>query len=184
MHEIARKISDFLISNGALEEKRKIYEYALICLLNEVFVDFLLLVSAAFWSAVPEMIIWILVLNSMRMNIGGLHANTPELCSFLSYVLGMCSVIIGVNIKLKWNVIITLVVFSIVSVYKMAPVIHPNRPISEQQKKVARKRALIFLVGWTVAWNILYRFWIEGVMCGIIAMVGSIVLMIISRMSI
>ena len=182
MHEIARKISDFLIDNGALEDKRKVYEYALICLFNELIIDIILLFSAAFMSAIPEMIMWIIVFNSLRMNIGGFHANTPEMCSFLSYILGICSVLLGGKIKIEMSVIVMVLILSIVIVYKIAPVVHPKRPINTQQKNVARKMAVIFLGGWGMVWIILYQIWMDGVMCGIMAIIGAITLMIIGKM--
>lgn len=79
-----KKICDFLIANGAEEEKRDIYEYALNCLLNELGIDIILLAAAFFLDMFKEMSIWICVFNSLRMNIGGYHAKTQKHCVLFS----------------------------------------------------------------------------------------------------
>lgn len=98
---ISKKITHYIVKNGADPQMEEIYEYALFCLLNEMLIDTILLSGAWFFGSLTEMVIWIVVFNSMRMNIGGFHAATPMACSIYSVILGWFSVWIGSYIELS-----------------------------------------------------------------------------------
>lgn len=174
-----KKICEFLIANGAKEEKREIYEYALNCLLNEVGVDIILLITAIFLGMFKEMSIWICVFNSLRMNIGGYHAKTQKRCVLFSVALGLFSVMIGRNLQLHMVIVFIIVFFLSILIFRIAPIVHPNRPIGIYQQEKAKRRALRFMFFWSVIGIVMYRRWIPGVMCGIMAELGAVGLMLL-----
>lgn len=175
----AKRITKLLIENGADSASEEIYEYALICLFNELFIDILLLAGAYIIGAFKEMVLWILVFNSMRMNIGGFHAATPEQCGFYSVMLGLLCVLAGKLLTFRYVGISAVFIVCLGIVYKTAPILNPNHPLSEERKRRARTRGFLFLVIWGFLSFILTGIWDRGAGAVVLGAASSCILVLL-----
>lgn len=180
--KVSKMLSKLLIDNGADSMMEEVYEYALICLLNELFIDFALLAGAWIIGTVQEMILWIIVFNSMRMNIGGFHAMTQTTCSVYSVALGLLSVLGGKIVIFSTLPIILIFSVCFIVIYVMAPLLNPNHPLSEKNKKRARNRGLLFLVLWGGLSIVLASKWKTGVSAMIFAVSSSCFLLFLEHL--
>lgn len=141
--KITKAWVDYMIRSGAPEENRDIYEYGLECTLNELASDVLLLVAAVFLHRVWQMLLWIAVFNIMRIHVGGYHAKTPAGCLFGSTMAGIvCVMVYPLLARPAWLMWGAMIACNIV-IWMIAPVTHPNHPVSEKRLQVVGKRAKI-----------------------------------------
>lgn len=143
IQKITRVWVDYMIRSGAHEEDRDIYEYGLECTLNELVSDIILLVAAIMLHRIWQMLLWIVVFNILRIHVGGYHAKTPTGCLVGSTLAGIvCVLAYPVFIGQIWMAGGTMIACNIV-IWMIAPVTHPNHPISEERLSLVRKRAKV-----------------------------------------
>lgn len=150
MEYLAEKFCNYMIKNGADSEQKAVYIYALLCLMNELLIDSVLLAAAWYMSAFCEMILWIVVFNSLRRNIGGYHAEKRQYCFFSSLIIGILSIAIWKKVDFGELEMIAIIMAAIALIWNMAPVIHPNHPLSAERREHARKQALFMIIFWGI----------------------------------
>lgn len=163
---LAVKFADFLIAKGADSENKDIYAYALESILSSALSYGILLILAAIFNLVPQMLLFFLFWIPLRSNLGGIHAPSQGLCLFLSAIFGVGSVFLAVHFIP--NLIITLVClgFCILLTYLIAPVVHPNHPVSETRLIYVKKIVRFIIILECIAVIILYftnLFWISSI---------------------
>lgn len=143
----ANRLVDYLISKGADPENREIYVYAVESILSSVISYGLLLILAAIFNLVPQMLLFFLFWIPLRSNWGGIHAPTQEICLVLSAVFGVGTVLLAVYFIPALTVILILLGICILLTYLIAPVVHPNHPVSEMRLAYVKKvvRAVIIV---------------------------------------
>ena len=137
---------DTMIKNGADEKKRQIYAYGLECTANEIASDILLLSCAVISGRVWEMVVWIIVFNLLRVNVGGFHASTPMRCIVGSTLLGIaCTNLYPYLIgrKVLENVLSVLCICIVIII---SPVLNMRHPVMEHRRQIARKRAIFLTI--------------------------------------
>lgn len=143
--KIANIWADWLVQNGASWDDYEIYAYGAECMLNELFSDLLLIITALAFHKTFEMILWMLFFTPLRIHLGGMHAPSHFKC-ILSSVLLSYLCIFTYPLLIEFPAIMGLILaISIFIVYKIAPVVHPNHPVSENRMLQMRKRALFIL---------------------------------------
>ena len=176
---LSQKWSDYLCTHGGKEQEREVYEYALICLLNEIVIDTILLLWAVIFGNVWEMILWIIVFDSLRMNIGGYHAKTPLICEISSILVGiMCVVCVPYFVIGRLGVILVTVICLGITIL-FAPLINDKHPISHEKKNKAKIRGSLFVGIWGVTSLCLYFVWPYGSRVGLAGMLSAIILLVI-----
>ena len=88
---------------------------------------------------------------------------TPTACSIYSVALGWSSVWLGKHVEVADVCIETIFMICFWITYKMAPLLNPNHPLSEEKKKNARNRGMIFLGLWGILSFVLAEIWKTGV---------------------
>lgn len=143
--KFANTWADWLIQNGASRDDYEIYAYGAECMLNELFSDILLILTALLFHKTYEMILWMLFFTPLRIHLGGMHASSHLKCILSSILLSyLC--IFTYPLVIGFPQIMGLILaISIFIVYKIAPVVHPNHPVSESRMIQMRKRALLIL---------------------------------------
>ena len=176
---LSQKWSDYLCTHGGKKQEREVYEYALICLLNEIVIDTILLLWAVIFGNVWEMILWIIVFDSLRMNIGGYHAKTPLICEISSILVGiMCVACAPYFVIGRLGVIlVTAICLGITILF--APLINDKHPISHEKKNKAKIRGSLFVGIWGVTSLCLYFVWPYGSRVCLTGMLSAIVLLVI-----
>lgn len=144
LEKLADTWVNFMIKNGAPESEREIYMYGLICTLNELFGDVILLICALLIHRVWEMLVWILVFDIIRSNVGGYHAKSPLLCLTMGTLVGMFSVLVYPIFNNNFLLIALCILVCLTIIYKVAPVTNVNHPVSERKKQASKKRAVNF----------------------------------------
>lgn len=143
--KIANTWADWLVQNGANSDERDIYVYGAECMLNEVFSDLLLILTALLFHKTIEMILWMLFFTPLRIHLGGMHASSHLKCMISSFLLSyLC--ILTYPLVMDSPIILGIILgFSFIIVYKIAPVVHPNHPVSENRSVKMRKMSLFII---------------------------------------
>ncbi|WP_313527475.1 accessory gene regulator B family protein [Anaerotignum sp.] len=143
--KIANTWADWLVQNGASSDDYEIYAYGAECMLNELFSDLLLIITALVFHKTFEMILWMIFFTPLRIHLGGMHASSHLKCILSSILLSYLCIFTYPLVVDSPIIIGFILAISILIVYKIAPVVHPNHPVSEHRMKKMRKRALFIL---------------------------------------
>ncbi|WP_312071899.1 accessory gene regulator B family protein [Anaerotignum propionicum] len=144
--KIANTWADWLVENGASSDDHEIYTYGAECMLNELFSDILLIITAMMFHKTFEMILWMLFFTPLRIHLGGMHASSHLKCMLSSILLSyLCIFSYPLVIEIPASIGIILGVCFFI-VYKIAPVVHPNHPVLENRMSQMRMRALVIIL--------------------------------------
>lgn len=142
MERIAKNLVDFFIQHSVLSETDKVlysycFELLLIFVSNFFAIIFLSIVSGKF----IETIFYLFGFWPLRMLAGGYHAKTPSRCfamTLLFYIVFLLSCLFNKNIQ---SILVPFfLVFSIIVVFRFAPIDSPNKRFKDgQREKLQRK---------------------------------------------
>lgn len=145
--KLAKNIAHFFVVQKIVEESREaIYAYGMELLLSDVLNTLIVLLIALISHTFPAVIIFTAVFMGLRKFVGGYHANSHLSCMFtlvavmLIFSYGICNV----PEKYAWVVSIGFVIISIPVVFNLAPISHPNKPVSDEKKVKLKKHSRIF----------------------------------------
>lgn len=158
IEQLANRWVDYMVKNGADEVQKPVYLYGLICFLNELFSSIMLLIIAIPLNRLWQMIIWMLVFDMLRINIGGYHAVTPVLCIMESTIVGVaCTLVYPVFDR---GVIFTCIICAICIgiVFRISPVLNQKHPLSKKRQNKARILARILIVTYSLLAVVTGRF--------------------------
>ena len=147
--KLAKNIAHFFVVQKIVEKpKEAIYAYGMELLLSDVLNTLIVLLIALISHTLPAVIIFSAIFMGLRKFVGGYHANSHLSCMFTMVVVilifsyGICNV----SEKYAWVVSIGFVVISIPVVFNLAPVPHPNKPVSDEKKAKLKKRSRILIL--------------------------------------
>lgn len=135
----------FYEKNIVKQEDEEVYAYGMELLYSSIFNIFLaILISAATNTFLPTTV-FMFTFAISRQYIGGYHAKTHFGCmSILTVVLIIFSILsknIPINFEIPISSIVTVI--SIILVILFAPVEHPNKPLSDNDKIRLRKNGIL-----------------------------------------
>lgn len=154
----ANKWADWLILNGADAEDRDVYVYGAECTFNELISNALLIAVALFLNKALLMLSWLIFFTPIRTHLGGFHASSHFKCIFYSLVLGLGCITVYPFFVERPLVLMFSLLASIVLVFLIAPVTHPNHPFSLEKQKKIRKKAIAVILVESAALLILFFF--------------------------
>lgn len=147
--KLAKNIAHFFVAQKIVEESREaIYAYGMELLLSDVLNALIVLLISLISHTLPAVIVFTTVFMGLRKFVGGYHANSHLSCMFtlvvvmLIFSYGICNV----SEKYAWVVSIGFVAISIPVVFNLAPIPHPNKPVSDVKKAKLKKRSRIFIL--------------------------------------
>ncbi|MDD3138471.1 MAG: accessory gene regulator B family protein [Lachnospiraceae bacterium] len=143
--KIANSWADWLVTNGADNDDHDVYVYGAEFILNEFISDFVLILTSLMLHKVFEVFVWMLFFTPLRINLGGTHASSHFKCIFSSTVL--CYICIyTAPLVVNYPIIIAVIsAISLLTVFKIAPVVHPNHPVSETRRLKSRRIAKVIV---------------------------------------
>jgi Membrane protein putatively involved in post-translational modification of the autoinducing quorum-sensing peptide len=143
--EASRKISDYLVSNGA-KGNADVLAYGAECFINLLISDGLLIIVGLFTGRVLELLVWAVSYTLLRTNLGGLHASTHFRCIAIGTVIGASSLVLSpLLISFPYFSAPCLLLATVAAVI-LAPVPHKNkRHVQKQKNKIKLKVAVILL---------------------------------------
>lgn len=152
---ILRFISDkcvhFLLEERVIDESRvELYQYGFELLAASV-MDAAWILILGFWlDDFFTALVYVLILSTVRTQIGGFHASTYFRC-FLCYTVFWGVVVLLTRLCAAMRITLTgLIVLScmvLFVIYLKAPVPH-NKKLDEEEKAEARKKGLVRTVVW------------------------------------
>lgn len=162
--KLAKGIAHFFVVQNITDETREvIYAYGMELLISDVLNAMIVLLIALISHTLPAVIVFIAVFMGLRQFVGGYHANSHLSCMFtliavmLIFSYGICNV----SGKLIWWLSTGFAALSLPIIFSIAPVPHPNKPMSEEKgvKLKRRSRILVMLLSVGVVMLILFRFY-------------------------
>ncbi len=160
--KLAKNIAHFFVAQKVVEESREvIYAYGMELLLSDVLNTLIVLLIALISHTLPAVIMFSAAFMGLRKFAGGYHANSHLSCMLtlvvvmLIFSYGICNV----SEKYAWIISIGFVVISIPVIFNLAPVPHPNKPVSEEKgaKLKMRSRILVLLLSLLALLLIMFR---------------------------
>lgn len=156
LERLANKWADLLIAKGADSENKEVYAYALESILSNTLSYGILIILAAFLNLVPQMLLFFLFWIPLRSNLGGIHASSQGMCLFLSALFGVGSVLMAVYFIPNIIIIVISLAVCILITFMIAPVVHPNHPVSDERLKHVKKIVRIVILAESALIIILY----------------------------
>lgn len=105
---------------------------------------------------IPEGIVFFLVFIPVRMFSGGYHMDTYIGCLLFSVITLVGILKIAEFLPFNQLVLFVGVVLMAATIWKLAPVIHPNRPVSQRERQKISKKLkvslLIILLFFSILW--------------------------------
>ena len=155
-------LTRFLYENGKIQpDYQEAYQYSI-----DLAMDFVLfhgsiillgLLTGHFLSAC----IYIVTITPLKTLSGGAHAKTPLMCSIISYSVFFLTVYAIPNIRIAPGISFATIILLGILIFIHAPVNHPNKQLSEDQRKRIRKALLIYLTSSSIMNLILLIFHAE-----------------------
>lgn len=151
--KLAKNIAHFFVVQNITEESKEvIYAYGMELLLSDVLNTIIVLLIALFSRTLHAVIVFIVVFMGLRRFVGGYHANSHLSCMFtlvivmLVFSYGLCNI----SGQLAQIFSIGFTTISLPVIFCIAPVPHPNKPMSEEKGVKLRKRSYILTVAMSV----------------------------------
>lgn len=129
---LARKLLSLQIIT---EEVFDIYVYGLELLLSFFFSSSVIVIIGAILGRVIETLVFLLVFVLLRSFTGGYHANSYLMCSIVTFSTYGVVLLLSELFALPLIAYIILAIFGGVMVLAFVPIEHPNKRISDSQKK-------------------------------------------------
>lgn len=148
MTGISTKIVDFFVREKIIErEDYEIYLYGLEVLAENIGMTLTFLIMGIIIGKGWETCIYLSVFCGLRRFCGGYHARTKNGChcaSFLTYVVFLfgCEIFEIID-AVFWGWALGLYMFCFLNIWRLAPVEHPNKPLTDVDRKRNRKRSLV-----------------------------------------
>lgn len=140
---IAKKISNWLIKQGAIEEEEsKLYEYAVKTLIYLVSPFFIALFVGSLFGKIQEAIIMIVPYLLLRIFAGGFHMKTLKGCLMVSVTLFAAVFSIGL-FELRIVTCGILIVFCTISIIIFSPIESSQKRLCKNKKKQYKQTASI-----------------------------------------
>lgn len=152
--KLAKNIAHFFVLQNIVEESREvIYAYGMELLISYVLNTIIVLLIALISHTLPAVAVFIAVFMGLRRFVGGYHANSHFSCMFtlvvvmLVFSYGICNV----SGQVAQIFSIGFIAVALPVIFCIAPVPHPNKPMSEEKGIRLRKLSIILAVILSVA---------------------------------
>lgn len=136
--KLAKSIAHFFVVQNITEESKEvIYAYGMELLISDVLNTIIVLLIALFSHTLPAVVVFIAVFMGLRQFVGGFHANSHLSCMFtlvmvmMVFSYGICNVSGYITPIFS----ISFIMIALPIILCIAPVPHPNKPMSEELKQ-------------------------------------------------
>ena len=146
---IVTRLIDYQISRGFLEENdRKLYQYGYLILFEYIINVLAAVFIAAIFRAYGIVIVFTLAFMLVRSYVGGYHAKSGTRCFVMSatmQILVILAVRAMVNVDLCVSILV-IEIFMLPYIFRKIPLPVPNKPISDNERRIFCKKAKIIYV--------------------------------------
>ena len=147
MKKIAKKLADYVIQKGTIEEEeREIYEYGF-----SIATEMLLCILVCFSISMTlhtfvEGLLFFAIFIPLRSYAGGLHLSNYWSCFSLSCLTFLSIMLLGKYLDFSIYILLTVFFLSEMVVYSLYPVENMNRTVDVEEDKHFKKRLKQFLI--------------------------------------
>lgn len=164
MEKLARKLANKIaVSLEYDKEKEAVVAYGLIAMIQVAVTVLLVLLLAILIGAPIEAMIICFSVSILRKYSGGVHAESAELCTFISilYCTGAAylskKLLLGIYSPIPMlAAVIAIYGLSYLIVYKYAPVDSPNKPIHTDKKRKRMRRGSFIILSVYLSLSIVF----------------------------
>ena len=146
IHTLAHRYAKWIVTRTGTNENYDILVYGSECLISETLANLVLFSLAAILHIFLPTLIWLVAFLLCRLWFGGFHAKSHFWCILYSTALGLLCGGIVVYISELTGLLLFEIVLGLYVAFRIAPVVHPNHPISNRQRTKFTKRARFFAV--------------------------------------
>lgn len=160
MHYLSDCIASFYVRKDIIPKDHKdIYSYGIELILNEALTFALVLLVSVIMHRFWDGILFLITFCCTRIYTGGFHAKTVAVCR-ATMIITLISVlgftVIAESFPL-WILILCLIGSAIV-LFPLIPVRHPNKTLTEEQKRKGRIKGICIYIFFSVCSIILCEF--------------------------
>ena len=153
LENLAKSTARFFVSQNIVKsEYEEIYAYGMEIILSTVFNGLIVLIIAILSDTVLLSLLFFTAFILMRRSAGGYHAKTHIGCMMILIAVHLMFMVL-INV-IPDSIIPILSYFSIayscISVYLFAPVEHPNKPVSSDDRRKLRMKSLVYILSISV----------------------------------
>ena len=145
--KVAKKITNFFINNSIINDSdREIYEYSYEVMISQtVYILIMILISLIFGSILESLVFFIGFFICRKFS-GGYHASTYTKCHMLFAINQIAFLLLLRFIKTEYFGLISIlsIIISIIIIFAVAPIDHPNKPFNEYEFLKYKKRSRFF----------------------------------------
>ncbi len=145
IERIALKITNFIFKNAKLDsELYEVYKYGIEITISSLLNIVLIIAASIAVSDVISGVVFLTVFIPLRSFVGGYHAKTYFMCNalfLLIYLMIYYMNLVALGFfdgNLLSRLLTVLILLGIIPIIAFAPVVNPNKPISEKQAKTSR----------------------------------------------
>ncbi|MBZ0746082.1 accessory gene regulator B family protein, partial [Clostridioides difficile] len=148
---LSYKFANILVNNEIVEsEDFEIYRYGFETLIYFIVNILVALFIGIIFDRFIHTVIFLSCYCTLRQFTGGYHARNYKECTLTFAVIYLITIFSANNIdinKYKY-LLVLLMIISILTIYKLAPLEHRNKPLSESEKKHYRKtvQKILFVI--------------------------------------
>ncbi|MBR1970244.1 MAG: accessory gene regulator B family protein [Clostridia bacterium] len=184
MDKLANILTDFCMNRNKIQEdRREIYCYGFKLIIADIINFSIVLIVGLLLNKVFDSILFLITLCGTRQFSGGFHARSFWLCR-LSMIITFISVFAISNIVAKshWELVwcTSINILCVITMAVLAPVIHPNKILTEIQKQKNKIKSIITSFIMAVISIVLVLLDVDGGVTISITLLAVIVLMIVS----
>ena len=161
MHILAKKLAQWLLETGAIDENEKeLYEYAVFSFLFSLFPLCLVMIIGGISGMFIEGFLMILPFMMIRKFSGGYHLKFPGICLASSTLLlsALLFTIRFVINRQQINIFTCFVIASVIQIFLCSPIYNDIRKLNEKERltfqKIARIMSALFLAVYFLFWGL------------------------------
>ncbi|AYD22919.1 accessory gene regulator B family protein [Clostridioides difficile] len=148
---LSYKFANILVNNEIVEsEDFEIYRYGFETLIYFIVNILVALFIGIIFDRFIHTVIFLSCYCTLRQFTGGYHARNYKECTLTFAVIYLITIFSANNIDInKYRyLLVLLMIISILTIYKLAPLEHRNKPLSESEKKHYRKtvQKILFVI--------------------------------------
>jgi len=153
-------LDDCIVADMIKQDEYDLYYYCFYIFFSKIFFSSIIVLFAILSNQFPVTIAYYIGFLAIRYTSGGYHANSPKMCLLLSIsVYLVCLKVIHlVPIVMYPEIMFLTLLLTISLIIRFAPVDHPNKRFSAQEKydyqKKSRKAIMISMLMVIVFWKI------------------------------
>lgn len=145
MKNLIQEVVNEGIRAGVVEsEKKEIYLFGVYCLVFSIINGACALLIGCLFSVPAEMLLYVFLFSSIRRYTGGHHAKSTLRCFVNSQALNVVAALfISNQFNLPLPIYLILGAIALATILFWAPVAAPNNPLSDIERKVFKRKAVL-----------------------------------------